>query len=225
MDFSKMSDDELLELYKEVDTRAKAAAWTRFVAYNIVDVLVVAELDNVLGFIDVAASMAHSAKCVYTDVFRVTRIWDNIIANYCRESNIQVPTVVNNQRVAFEGAFVKPTIPGKYQWIASFDIKSLYPSIIVQQNISPETILPETEFTPMSAAEMTNFDGNYDEAFKHAKSLNASLCANGALFSREKVGTIPALIDVYMDGRQADQKEMFNWEHKLERAKARLNSL
>lgn len=200
--------------------------WQTFVAYNIVDVLLIKELDKVLGFIDVAASMAYFAQCVYTDVFRVTRIWDNIIANYCAEHNVQVPTDIKRaEGVGYQGAFVKPTIPGKYEWIASFDIASLYPSIIMQQNISPETILPEYEFVNINAQELTDFDGGYEEAFAHAKDKNATLCANGALFSKEKEGVIPKLISQYMKGRKSDKKEMFKWANKVQYAKRRLNEL
>lgn len=196
--------------------------WPTFIAYNIIDVLLIYILDDKLGFIDVAASMAHASKCTYTDVFRVTRIWDNIIANYCVDAGIQVPTNFSNKRAAYEGAFVKPTIPGLYKWIASFDIASLYPSIIMQQNISPETILPEHEFLPMTAQDMINQTDVYHEALQNAKENNATLNANGALFSREKEGIIPTLIGIYMKERKAAKKEMFVWANKLEYAKARL---
>ena len=36
----------------------------------------------------------------------------------------------------------KNLIPGSYDWVASFDATSLYPSIIMQYNMSPETIVP-----------------------------------------------------------------------------------
>lgn len=196
--------------------------WSKFVSYNIIDVLLVYILNDKLGFIDVAASMAHAAKCVYTDVFRVTRVWDNIIANYCVDMGIQVPTNFSNKRMAYEGAFVKPTIPGLYKWIASFDIASLYPSIIMQNNISPETILPEHEFMPMTAQDMIHLTDNYEEAIQNARNLNATLSANGALFSKEKEGVIPTLIGIYMKERKAAKKEMFIWANKVEHAKARL---
>ena len=124
-ELSKMSDDELLSLYIETDKQAKQASWSKFVAYNIIDVLLVSELDKKLAFIEIAAGMAYSSMSVFTDVFRVTRIWDNIIANYCALSNIQVPTDYSNERSAYHGAYVKPTIPGKYGIVAAFDVGSL----------------------------------------------------------------------------------------------------
>lgn len=92
----------------------------------------------------------------------------------------------------------------------------------MQQNISPETILPEHEFLPMTAQDMINQTDVYHEALQNAKENNATLNANGALFSREKEGIIPTLIGIYMKERKAAKKEMFVWANKLEYAKARL---
>lgn len=199
--------------------------WDRFTAYNIVDVLLIDELDRKLGFIEIATAMAYSALCVFTDVFRVTRIWDNIIANYCKNLNIQVPTDYNNKRASFEGAFVKPTIPGKYAVVAAFDVASLYPNIIVQNNISPERILPDNEFMPLSAKDVIELNERYDYAFENAKRLNATLCANGALFDKSVQGIIPQLIEIYIAKRKSAKKEMKLWGNKLEEAKLLLQQL
>lgn len=224
-DLSKISDDELLSLYIETDKQAKRKSWSKFVAYNIIDVLLVDELDRKLGFIEIALAMAYSALCVFTDVFRVTRIWDSIIANFCKGHNIQVPSDYNNKQSSFEGAFVKPTIPGRYKVIASFDVASLYPNIIVQNNISPERILPSHEFMPLTAKDVIELNDRYQHAFDNAKALNATLCANGALFDKSKVGIIPQLIEIYIAKRKSAKKEMKTWGNLLEYAKVQLQQV
>ena len=222
---SKMSDDELLSLYIETDKKARSVSWSRFTAYNIIDVLRVKSLDKKIAFIDIAQAMAYSSMCVYTDVFRVTRIWDNIIANFCAISNIHVPTDYNNQRVAFEGAFVKPTIPGKYGIIGAFDVGSLYPNIALQNNISPERILPENLFLPLCAKDVVELNDRYQDAFANAKALNATLCANGALFDKSVQGIIPQLIEIYIAKRVSAKTEMKIWGNKLEYARKRLQTI
>lgn len=198
--------------------------WNKFTAYNIIDVLRIKELDKKLAFIEIAASMAYSSLCVFSDVFRVTRIWDNIIANFCSERNIHVPTDYLNYREAYEGAFVKPTIPGKYAIVAAFDVGSLYPNMMVENNISPEKMLPPNEFMPLNAADVIQLNDRYQDAFAHAKSLNATLCANGAMFSREGQGIIPQLIEIYILKRKSAKKKMAEWGNKLEYANKRLQS-
>lgn len=199
--------------------------WDKFTAYNIIDVLLVAELDRKLAFIEIAAGMAYSSMSVFTDVFRVTRIWDNIISNYCNLQNIQVPTDYSNQRSAYQGAFVKPTIPGKYKVVAAFDVGALYPSLIVQNNISPERILPENEFMPLSPQDVIDLNDRYQDAFDNAVALNATLSANGALFDKSVQGIIPQLVEIYILKRKSAKKSMADWGKKLEYAKSRLQLL
>ena len=43
----------------------------------------------------------------------------------------------------YAGAYVKEPIPGSYDWVVSFDLNSLYPHLIMQYNISPETLVDE----------------------------------------------------------------------------------
>lgn len=193
--------------------------WDKFTAYNIVDVLLVSELENKLGFIQIAAAMAYAALCVFTDVFRVTRIWDNIISNYCSSKGIHVPTEYQNMKQAYEGAYVKPTIPGKYPVLASFDVGSLYPNIIVENNISPEKILPENEFIYIKPEDIINKTDIYYTALDNAINLNATLSANGALFTKEGQGIIPQLVEIYIEKRKSAKNEMKKWGNKLEYAK------
>jgi DNA polymerase elongation subunit (family B) len=42
-------------------------------------------------------------------------------------------------REGFAGAYVQEPEPGLYDWVYSLDLQSLYPSIIMSLNISPET--------------------------------------------------------------------------------------
>jgi DNA polymerase elongation subunit (family B) len=194
---------------------------TDFPAYNIIDVIRVIEIDKEVGFIAVAAQVAYSAKCVFSDVYPVTKIWDNIIANYCREQHIHVPAYFKFSKEEYEGAYVKPTIPGKFKWIITYDVASLYPSIIIQQNISAETILKEE--VDISAKDITNRTEKLYKAKEIAENLNATLCANGSLFSKEKIGILPQLVKIYMKKRVTAKNEMKEWSKRIEYAKSKLN--
>jgi DNA polymerase elongation subunit (family B) len=193
---------------------------TDFPAYNIIDVIRVIEIDKEVGFIAVAAQVAYSAKCVFSDVYPVTKIWDNIIANYCREQHIHVPAYFKFSKEEYEGAYVKPTIPGKFKWIITYDVASLYPSIIIQQNISAETILKEE--VDISAKDITNRTEKLYKAKEIAENLNATLCANGSLFSKEKIGILPQLVKIYMKKRVTAKNEMKEWSKRIEYAKSKL---
>lgn len=200
--------------------------WDEFVAYNIVDVLLLQWLDDTLGFMDVGFEMSQSAQCNLNDIFRVTRIWDCIINHYCVDNDMQVPTWFHNgYDGGYEGAYVKPTIPGDYKWCISFDIASLYPSIIMQNNISPETILPIEKFPKCTAHDLTNKTDVYKKALEVAKENNATLAANGSLYSKENYGILPTLIEIFMKKRKDAKAVMKETANKLEYAKLKLSQM
>ena len=111
---------------------------------TIIDVELVDRLESKMKLIELAITMAYEAKVNYNDVFYQVRTWDAIIYNYLKRRNIVIPPKVGGSKSEkYAGAYVKEPIPGKYDWVVSFDLNSLYPHLIMQYNISPETLLPE----------------------------------------------------------------------------------
>ena len=118
--------------------------WQKFVEYNIIDVELVDRMEDKMKLIELAIVMAYDAKANYADVFSQVRMWDTIIYNYLKKRNIVIPPIVRSDKDSkYAGAYVKEPIPGKYDWVVSFDLNSLYPHLIMQYNISPETLLEE----------------------------------------------------------------------------------
>ena len=216
--------DNKIELDCSFKESYSDANWDRHVEYNVHDVRLIDRLDAKLQFIRVAVTMALSAKCQFADVYRVTRVWDNTIANHLRAQNVHVDAAFRHSGDGYEGAFVKPTIPGLYEWCASFDVASLYPSMIVQYNISPDTILDSSEFLKITPYDVLSNSDAYKEALRYAKSRNATLCANGSMYSKEKQGFLPFLVEKYFARRVAEKKEMKKWGKEAERAKVELKT-
>ena len=132
-------DHSEFDTFKEFYTKG----WTKFVDYNLVDVDLVDRLEEKMKLIDLVMLMAYDAHCNYTDTFYQVRLWDIIIYNYLRERNIVVPPKqIASRDDQYAGAYVKEPIPGAYDWVVSFDLNSLYPSLIRFLNISPETLEP-----------------------------------------------------------------------------------
>ena len=110
-----------------------------FIEYNIRDVELVSKLDDKLKLIELVLTLAYDSKTNYEDVFTQVRMWDILIYNHLRAKNIVVPQSTSHRKdAAFEGAYVKDPILGMHKWVASFDLNSLYPSLIRQYNISPD---------------------------------------------------------------------------------------
>ena len=121
-----------------------------FIEYNITDVELVDKLEDKMKLIELALTMAYDAKTNYMDVLGTTKYWDIIIYNYLRKKNIVVPQRISSSKSEkFEGAYVKDPIVGMHKWVMSFDLNSLYPHLIMQYNISTETLVSQNKVPNM----------------------------------------------------------------------------
>jgi DNA polymerase elongation subunit (family B) len=118
----------------------------KFVEYNIIDVELVDRLEDKMKLIELALTMAYDGKVNYEDVFSQVRMWDTIIYNYLKKRNIVIPPKIKSEKTdKYAGAYVKEPVPGIYDWILSLDLTSLYPSLIMQYSISPETLVTKDD--------------------------------------------------------------------------------
>jgi DNA polymerase elongation subunit (family B) len=179
-----------------------------FIDYNIVDTDIVDGLEDKLSFIALAISLAYKAKINFDDVFSPVKMWDTIIYNHLLDQNIVVPFKDESfhEEKSIEGAFVKDPIPGLYKNVASFDLASLYPHIIMALNMSPETI----HDTMVDVDVKTLLEGAYNviEGF--------SLAPNGSMYDMSKAGFLPALMKYYYSERKIVKKEMLKLKSQLE---------
>src|SRR6185503_6015589 len=118
--------------------------------YNKKDVGLLVRLEEKKKLIELVVNLAMTAKVNMIDAFKQTRMWDALIYNHLLQKNIVIPQrqstgTTLEARDQFEGAYVKDTVPGMYQWIVSFDFTSLYPSLIIALNISPDTYVGKIE--------------------------------------------------------------------------------
>jgi len=152
--------------------------------------------------------MAYDAKCNYTDTFAQVRLWDIIIYNYLKEQNIVLPLLVKSEKPdQFVGAYVKEPIPAGYDWVVSFDLNSLYPSLIRFLNISPETLLPDKVDV--------NVEGLIKKQCSIVTSEDVSVAANGATYSKDKTGMMSELVIKMYQERVGYKKRMLGYKQKL----------
>ena len=169
--------------------------WQKFVEYNIIDVELVDRMEDKLKLIELALTMAYDAKVNYQDIFFQVRLWDCIIYNELKKRNIAIPQKVGSKKdEKYAGAYVKEPIPGKYDWVVSFDLNSLYPHLIMQYNISPETLINQRH--PSATV-----DRILDEEINFELYKDNAICANGAMYRKDKRGFLPELMQKYYDER------------------------
>lgn len=178
--------------------------WQKFVEYNVVDTELVDQLESKMKLIELILTMAYDAKCNYTDIFSAVRTWDCILWNHLWNKNIVVHQRDETRKGRqIEGAFVQEPVPGKYDWVVSFDATSLYPSIIMQYNLSPETLLP-------GGAKSVTVDKLLikEPLLDTLKEDTICMTANGYVFKSDKQGIFPEIVQKLFDDRQKYKKLM-----------------
>lgn len=195
--------------------------WDLFVDYNIHDVELVDKLEDRMKLLNLIMTMAYDAKCNYTDIYSSVRTWDCILYNYLLKQDIIVhnpPGVdpANDRQIM--GAFVKEPTPGQYDWVVSFDATSLYPSIIMTWNMSPETLAEGQKYLSDDEKSIQRLiDREFDT--EELVSKNYTMTANGQCFRKDHEGIFPKLINFYFGVRQTAKKQMLTAQSKYEETK------
>jgi DNA polymerase elongation subunit (family B) len=200
--------------------------YQKYVEYNIHDVVLVDRLDDKLKLIELVYAMAYDAGVNYQDTFTTVGLWDVIIHNHLMKTK----TVVHQLKKAVRdepilGGYVKDPVPGMYKWVVSLDLNSLYPHIIMQYNISPETYLgwvpEEGECENKEQAEsrvIRALNGQMNEYKDYMEKQNVVISANMCMFSREKQGFLPALMQKMYNDRVVYKKQMIEAKKAYETA-------
>ena len=199
--------------HSEYDTFKEfyAKDWDKFVKYNIRDVQLVDAFEDKLKLIELAITMAFDAKVNFIDIHFQVRMWDTIIYNYLKKRNIVIPPKRRTSKSEkYAGAYVKEPKPGKYDWVVSFDLNSLYPHLIMQYNISPETLW-ETRHPSASVEGILNEQVSIDGDF--------AVCANGAQYRKDVRGFLPELMETIYNERTIYKKKMLAAKQEYEDTK------
>lgn len=181
-----------------------------YVDYNIKDVDLIVRLDERLNLMLLVLSVSYYARVNYNNVFSPLKTWDGIIHYSLMQQNIIIPENKKHSKEDYGGAFVKDPIMGLHDWLVSFDLTSLYPKLIGQYNISPETICDY--FTPPDLEEFI------EKRFQW-NNLGYSCTPNGMMYTKEKLGVIPTEIDKVFNQRKDHKNKSFGFSFIHEKSK------
>ena len=174
--------------------------WQKFIDYNIVDVELVSRLEEKMKLIELAVALAYDAKVNLQDVYYQVRMWDTLIYNFLKKKGIVVPPAKRSDKNdKYEGAYVKEPTAGRYEWVVSFDLNSLYPHLIMQYNISPETLV-EKRHPSATVNKILGQKIDIPEDF--------AVCANGAMYRKDIHGFLPEMMQKIYDERVQSKKLM-----------------
>ena len=200
----KLSYEEagsLKNLYKE--------DFQKYIDYNMKDVELVERLEDKMGLLTLAMTVAYKGGVNYSDTFGVTNIWESIIYRKLNSQKRVPPVLTPDQgKSKFAGGYVKEPQVGAHDWVVSFDLNSLYPNIIVQWNMSPETLISQAE---VSGVEYYMNSSSYDG--------DGCVAANGSTYTKKVDGVIPSIIIDYYDDRKSIKTMMLAAEAQYQKEK------
>ena len=189
----------------------------KFIEYNVRDTLLVEKIDKQTNMLGLALSLAYKANAVLTAPLGTTKLWETYIYNVMCRNNIVMPAMSRNKSLgSIVGGYVKEVHTGAHKWVASFDLNSLYPNIIVQYNMSPETVGPM--LGGHSVQQLLN-NKEVDVPTDHC------ITPGGQTFKTNRKGLFPFIIEKEYDERAEIKKEMLSVQQKIEDVKNELAKL
>jgi DNA polymerase elongation subunit (family B) len=210
LDLRKVATDEY-------DSLAQLAEkdYEKFIRYNIRDVEIVVKLDDKLAFLTLITSLAYYAGVNFEDVFQQTRIWDGIMNRFLAARQIVLPPAkahAKDKQIA--GAYVMSPVPGKYEWVVSFDAASLYPNTLIALNLGIETLEHHVY--------QENVTNDLVLSGKPIDVPNGcALAGNGFAFSKTKKSFLAEAVQGVLDGRKVEKKKMLDAEAQIEKLKVK----
>jgi DNA polymerase elongation subunit (family B) len=184
-----------------------------YLDYNLQDTRLIQRFEDETSLLALVVTVAYGGGVNYTEAFGTVGIWESTIYRRLISDNIAPPLKGGPGARAdgLVGGYVKDPKPGMYPWIVSFDLNSLYPMLMMQYNMSPETYI-EDEYENVNQELI--LDGGYQN-----NNSTKSVAANGACFSNERLGIIPQIIDEYYSNRSKIKKQMLATEQEIEEIK------
>jgi DNA polymerase elongation subunit (family B) len=181
--------------------------YQKFIEYNIKDVELILKLEDKLKLIELGLTLAYDTKTNYNDIFAQTRMWDAMTYGYLLNRDIIVPPNLHTSKdKRFEGAYVKDPQVGMHEWVASFDLNSLYPHLMMQFNISPETVIDPKDYT-LKMQDVISKGVTVNKMLNKEIDLTgiegATLTPNGQFFNTKIRGFLPNMLqDMYEDRKK-----------------------
>ena len=172
----------------------------KYVYYNAIDCCLVKLIHEACNALTCGLTTAWLGRIKAMDCFSTTYIPENLLrSSFYGEHKVLGVDPFAKKKVGekYEGAFVKQPIPGLHKYCTCNDYASLYPSLMRQFNIGPETLVTLLSET--------------DEVLKQQwRDKGYIVCASGAVFQKEDGHLKKIITDLYFK-RKAYKKTSFKF--------------
>lgn len=174
----------------------------KYVFYNVVDSVLVYYIDQKLRSMEVLLTLATITRMPLYKAASPVAVTESLMARKLTELGKRIGVEYDREDSKkdskYEGAFVKQPIVGYYGGVSAFDFASLYPSIMRQFNISPDSFVEMVEESQIK-------DRREDK--------DVIVCENGVVYKKEDSILKKILADLY-DQRREYKKTSYDYYEK-----------
>jgi len=182
---------------EEVRNAVDSKEYSKIISYNRRDVELTYKLYKYFEHLLIELSKITGQTLYETSLSTYGVLVENYLIKRSREFNEIIPNkpkqeeMMERSRKSYAGALVLEPEPGFYKNIAVFDFRSLYPSIIMAYNISPDTLRCEHEECKKDQIIIETSEGKYP-----------------VWFCKKKEGFIPTILKQIFEERVKLKKEL-----------------
>lgn len=203
-------DGTLKELYH--------SDWQKYVEYNVQDVNLLIKLDKKLGYMNLMMNICYNCRVPFQQYATLTKVLDGAFMSRLSADKIILPDVERKEKnEKYIGAYVRDPVVGVHEWVVSYDATSLYPSIMMEHNISPETkiaklhtynatiIMDILEGKDVSESEKNSITTTKETCREWADKIRKnswSIAPNGAVYRHDKRGVVPMFVEEWFNKRK-----------------------
>jgi DNA polymerase elongation subunit (family B) len=198
--------------------------WDKFIEYNIHDVRLLVMLEEKLQYISLLRMLAYVGLTTFEGALGSVSLLTGAMTIKARLGGRVMSTFVRTQKSGKNpGAYVSTPNRGFQTSICTFDAASLYPSVMMSLNMSPETKVGRFEKNAEGNFEIYHTSGKMivlppDKFAKFIKAEKCCLSKANIIFTQKKRGIVPLFLDDYFQRRQEIKKKLFNVEKELRSA-------
>lgn len=211
----------------------------KFIEYSLQDTVLVYKLDKKMNFIELVLGVCHKGHVPLEDVYYSSRWIEGAMLVYMKKLGFIAPNKnpknrdLMNGDDRFSGAYVKSPESDKYYWIYDLDFTSLYPSLVISLNISPETKIGKIDgwnsevhlhdkdriYSGVISGDNTEMRGT--EIDKLMDKYNLAISDNGVLYEQDKKGIIPQILEEWFKDKENYDKLMKQYGKKGDKEKSK----
>ncbi len=205
-------------------SRLAITDWQTFVDYNVQDVNLLVKLDEKLKHIDLIRNISYKGFSQFEGALGTIGVVTGAMAHKAMDRGLVIPTFEHKVKQSYEGGYVREPVTGLQENIISFDANSLYPNTIITLNISPETklgkiISKDENEVKLQLADGKTYNLTLEKFAAFIKKSNACISKAKVLFSQDKKGFCPEIIEEIYAERVETKKQLQQVLKKIEKLK------